>query len=144
MPKATARAAQGQNPLPVLLQAAVLIVMVSAAILAIYAVFPSLVLRALVGSAYVRAASLVLPYGFAMAMLAATSLATAYQIGVHRFDFVAPLVIVTFAEMITLALYHPSLDVTVRILVIGHTLGFLTAFQSIWRAASQHSARASA
>lgn len=134
LPKATARAASGGDPRPLLVQAGSFTLVTSAVVLVVFGTMPALVLRGLLGAPYALAAPLVLPYGIAMAALAAATLATTYQIGLHRFGYLGPLVVVAFAEIFAISLYHPSLTALVRVIVAGHVLALCVTSFRIFRA----------
>lgn len=120
MPKATARAAAGQSPLPLLgagVGLALLVVGVSVigGLLA-----PRFVVTLIAGKAFGAAAPLVLPYILASGALATANVVAAYHMGLHRYTFVIPAALIATAEVVTFALYHPSLTVAVMVLLAGH------------------------
>lgn len=122
LPKATARATSGAPAARLLLQAVAATLALSGAILAFYALFPSFVVRAFAGAAFAEAAPLVLPLGAAMAILTTTNLVISYKIGLHRFDFVVPLLTIMVGEFLAIARFHSSPIEIIRTLLIGHTL----------------------
>jgi O-antigen/teichoic acid export membrane protein len=120
MPKATARAAAGRSPLP-LLGAAVAIagLIVTVAVLAsLFA--PGLIVTLIAGRAFAAAAPLVLPYVVASGALALANVLASYKMGLHRYEFVIPALIVALLEVVTFALWHPTLLIAITILLAGH------------------------
>ncbi|MBV9102363.1 MAG: hypothetical protein JO060_02170 [Candidatus Eremiobacteraeota bacterium] len=121
LPKATARATSGQPVLPILLQAFGATIGISAIGLAVIGFAPHLVIRIMAGAAYADAAPYILPYAFAMTLLAALSLVTTYQIGLSRFGFVPWLVVVAAAEILAIQFFNGgAVQQVISILLIGH------------------------
>lgn len=120
MPKATARAAAGKSPLPLLL-VAVGIAAGIAAIVAVAAIFaPRALVTLIAGRAFGDAAPLVLTYVLASSALAMAYVLAAYKIGLHRYEFVIPALIVAVMEITAFSLWHPTLIAAIRILLAGH------------------------
>jgi O-antigen/teichoic acid export membrane protein len=120
MPKASSRAAAGRSPLPLLgaalgLAAALVGVAVLAGLIA-----PRFVVTLLSGSAFAEAAPLVLPYTIASGALSFANVIAAYKMGLHRYDFVIPCLVVAGAEMAVFAFWHPTLTAAVGVLATGH------------------------
>ena len=82
--------------------------------------FPSLLLGAIAGKAAIAASPYMLRYGIAIVALALTTIVCNYGIGIHRFAFVLPLLVVEFAEIAGIALFHASIDQVVSVLIAGH------------------------
>jgi O-antigen/teichoic acid export membrane protein len=122
LPKATARATSGEPVTRLLLQAVGAALALSGTILAFYAFSPALVVRLFAGSAFVAAAPLVLPLGAAAAILGTANIVISYKIGLHRFDFVIPLLTIMAGEIVTIARFHASPFEIIRTLLVGHTL----------------------
>jgi O-antigen/teichoic acid export membrane protein len=120
LPKATARATNGEPALPILLQAFAATFAISGTGLAIIELAPQLVIRTMAGAAFIGAAPYVFPYAIAMTLLAALSLVTAYQIGLARFRFVPVLLATAVGEVVAIQFSHGSLADVIRILLIGH------------------------
>lgn len=133
LPKATARAASGQSALPILLQALIATVALSAVGLAIIGLVPQLVIRAMAGTAYLGAAPYILQYGFAMTLLAATGLVAAYKIGLGRFDFVPTLIAAAIGEIVAIQFLHARLEQVIWVLLTGHALALATSLYGITR-----------
>lgn len=119
MPKASERVVVGRSPLPLLwasLGLAALIIGV--AVLAAF-VAPRFVVTLISGKAFSEAAPLVLPYTVASGALSMANVVAAYKMGLHRYDFVVPCLIIAAAEITVLAMWHPTLQTVVAILAIG-------------------------
>jgi O-antigen/teichoic acid export membrane protein len=124
MPKATARAAAGLSPLPLLGAAAGIAAAIVGAAVLISAVAPQFVVTLIAGRAFGEAAPLVLPYVAASGALALANVVAAYKMGLHRYDFVVPAIVVALAEIITFAVWHPSLLAAITVLLAGHVAIF--------------------
>lgn len=120
LPKATARAAAGRSPLP-LLAAAVgcAVAFVAVATLAA-AVAPRFIVTLISARAFADAGPLVLTYVLASGALAVAGVISSYQFGLHRYTFVLPMCAAAAAEIVTLAVWHPSLRAVVGVLLAGH------------------------
>jgi O-antigen/teichoic acid export membrane protein len=121
MPKATARAAAGRSPLPLLgaamgLAAPIVAVAVIAGIVA-----PRFVVTLIAGQAFGAATPLVLPYVLASGALSFANVVAAYKMGLHRYDFVVPALVVAAIEIGVFAYWHPTLLAAVTVLLVGHT-----------------------
>ena len=79
-------------------------------------------LHALVGHAFDASLPLLLPYGLAMMLLAATNLIASYGVATHRLGFAGPLVVGTLATLGVIASVHPSLLAVTRELLIGNAV----------------------
>jgi O-antigen/teichoic acid export membrane protein len=131
LPKVTARAARGESPVSVIVQAAVCVGVICGTGLLVLSVAPGLVVQLMLGKAYLAAAPLVFPYGCAMALLGATSAIVAYKVGLHRFDFVPPLFAVVVAEVVGISLFHTSLIQVIGILLVGNSLALVATLYRI-------------
>jgi O-antigen/teichoic acid export membrane protein len=125
LPKATARATSGEPAGRLLIQAIGAALALSGIILAFYYAFPSFVVHVFAGQAYTQAAPLVLPLGAAAAMLGTANIVISYKIGLHRFDFVVPLLVIMTGEIVSIAHFHDSAFAIIRTLLIGHGLVLL-------------------
>ena len=130
LPKATRLALAGRPPGPILLQALGTSMAMSLPGLAFYFAEPRFVITLLAGAAFAPAAPYVFGYGFAMVELAVLSVLVSYKIGIHRFDFVAPLGLCALGEVVGISLYHRTLGDVIHVLVVGN---FLAALFSAWR-----------
>ena len=122
LPKATARAMAGQDPVPILAQAAAAVVALSGCGLAVLYFFPLLAVRVMAGASFSAASQYVFSYGIVMAMLAATAMVVTYKIAIHRFDFVPPLLAVMVGEIVAINFMHASLAAVIRVLMLGNAL----------------------
>ncbi|MEO6990753.1 MAG: hypothetical protein ABI346_03605 [Candidatus Baltobacteraceae bacterium] len=133
LPKATTRAANGEPPLPILLQAgSAIVVLLGLGLGALY-VAPALALRVMAGSAFVGAASYVFPYGVAMTLLAATGMVMSYKVGLHRFDFVVPLGFAAIGEIVAIQFVHARIDQVINVLIIGHAFALVGTLYAVHR-----------
>lgn len=122
LPKAAARATSGAPVGRLLLQALGAAAVLSGGILAFYLAFPGFVIRVFAGPAYAAGAPLVFPLSVAVALLAAANIVISYKIGLHRFDFIVPLLAIMVGEIVTIARFHATPEQIVRTLLIGHAL----------------------
>ena len=127
LPKATRQAIGGVSPVNVFLQALGLSVAMSGTGLVIYYFFPTRVVTALAGASFAPAAPYVFSYGFAMVLLAGLTVVVMYKIGIHRFDFVAPLAVCAVGEIVGISVHHRSLADVISVLVIGNGLALVTS-----------------
>jgi len=133
LPKATRAALAGRSALPTLLQALGLVIVISVCGLAVYGLAPRLVVTALAGSAFAPAAPYAFSYGVAMVFLAALNVVVSFKIGLHRFDFVVPVVMIALAEIAGISLRHANLGEVIEVLVAGNAAAF---FASLYRIGS--------
>ena len=120
LPQAADRHARGAQTREVLSASLAMFTVVALFGLFIFKYFGVAVLHALVGHAFDAAAPLLVTYGFAMVLLALTNSLTYYGIATHRLAFTAPLLVCTLGTLGAIAVIHPSLQVVVRILVLGN------------------------
>ena len=120
MPKATARVAAGRSPLPLLAAALAIGLTIAggAAIAALIA--PRFVVTLVAGRSFGEAAPLVLAYTIASGALSLANVVAAYKMGLHEYHFVVPTALAGLAEVVVLAVWHPSLMTAVMILLCGH------------------------
>jgi O-antigen/teichoic acid export membrane protein len=124
MPKATSRVASGRSPVPLLGMAMALALVIVAVALAFAGFFPRFVVGVIAGHAFTTAAPLVLLYVTASGCLSLANVVTAYKMGLHRYDFVIPVLVVAVVEITVLSLWHPTLLAVVSTLAIGHACVF--------------------
>jgi O-antigen/teichoic acid export membrane protein len=120
MPKASARVAGGRSTLPLLGAALGLAAVIVTVSLLACVIAPRFVVTLLSGRAFGEAAPLVLPYTIASSALALANVVAAYKMGLHRYDFVLPCLVVAAAEVTALSMWHPTLSTVVIILMSGH------------------------
>lgn len=120
LPKATARVTRGESPVGVLVQAAAAMMVLCCGGLAVLYFEPSVVVRIMSGKDFLEAAPYVFLYGVAMATLGALTVVVNYKIGLHRFDFLAPVVLVAILEPVVISIVHTTLWDVVRVVTIGN------------------------
>jgi O-antigen/teichoic acid export membrane protein len=87
LPEATRRAAAGLDPRPVFLRTLGLVALISVPALAIFAVFPALLLRLAFGEDFTSAADALVVLGAAMTLLAIAYLAVQYMLALRQVAF---------------------------------------------------------
>lgn len=127
LPKAIAQAKRGESAAGLLRQAAAGTLVLSGAVLALFALMPATVIGVLAGRAFVGAAPYVFRYDIAMTLLAGITLVVNYKIALHRFDFVYVLFAILAAEVAAIAVLHRTIGDVVNILVIGNAFALLAA-----------------
>ena len=140
LPRAAARRADEQSSHEILLVAGGFLVLAAGTVLAAFALFPTAVVRAMAGSAFLGAAPYIAPYGLAMTLLAATQILTTYNVGRHRFRFVLPFAAVTLAELAALIFAPHHIEAIVRVLLIGNALGLVASLTALGK--TTHAAHA--
>jgi O-antigen/teichoic acid export membrane protein len=122
MPKATARARAGASAFPLFAAAAG----VSAAIAGIGALAafaaPERIVVLFAGRDFAAAAPVVPVYVLAAGALGLANVVAAYQFGLHRYAFVAPMTVAAALETLAVALWHPSIGSVVGVLLAGHAV----------------------
>ena len=118
LPRAINLTARGKPALPVLLQATVLLLVLTGVGLVVFYVAPAFVIRTLTGVAYVAAAPLLFTYGIASTLLAVLNTVVLYKIGIHRFSFIVPLAIVALTELLAIGIFHDAVLEVLRILIV--------------------------
>jgi O-antigen/teichoic acid export membrane protein len=122
LPKASARRSDGRRTGSLLIASLGTASLIIVAGLAITGLFPRFVVTFLAGRAFADAGAFVLPYTFALGVLALANVTAMYNIGLHRFDFVVPLAAIAVAEIIAVVALHQSVAQVLYILCIGHAL----------------------
>jgi O-antigen/teichoic acid export membrane protein len=136
LPRATTLAQSGRSPLPVLREAAILMALIAGGGLLVFGVFARIVIGFTLGAKYLGAVPLLFTYVLAVTFLGALTVVVAYKTGLHRFDFVLPIGLVATAEIVAIALVHPSLETVLRILVAGHALAFVVSLNGVFDGAA--------
>jgi len=131
LPKAIGRAISGRSPRRLLAYAAGLTLALSTAGLAFFLFFSGALVARMASPDFQDAARYVFRYGIAMTILAAFTLVATYKMGLHRFDFVPPLVVGTVAEIVAISLFHTSLMQVITIITIGHGAVLLASLYRI-------------
>ena len=133
LPKASGTVAARRSPLPLLFAAGAVTLSCCAVALVLLRIAPNTVIVGIAGSKFLDAAPLVFPYGCATAALATANVFAMYKIGLHRFDFVGPLLVVMAGEVVSVVLRHRVLADVLQTIVVGHALGLAVV---IWRLTS--------
>ncbi|MDQ2864985.1 MAG: hypothetical protein M3R51_02040 [Candidatus Eremiobacteraeota bacterium] len=120
VPHATDRHARGERTRQTIGAAMAFIAFFGIAGVIAYAYFGNLVLRALVGPAFDAAVPLLVGYGGAMALLAATSALASYGIATHRLAFAGPLLAAALATIGIIAFAHHTLTMVIAELLFGN------------------------
>lgn len=128
LPKAAARASNGQRTTSVLLQGLGLSACASIAVLVVISLAPQFFLRVMSGNAYLSGASYLPMYALAMAFLASASTVANYQIGLHRFHFIGPFIALFAAEIGAMLAFHNSIHDILLALVFGNAALLAAAF----------------
>jgi O-antigen/teichoic acid export membrane protein len=108
LPEATRRAAAGADPRPVLLRALVIVAIVAAPGLVVFAAAPELLLRVAFGPDLTLAADALLPLGAAMTLLAVAYLTVQYMLALGETRFLWVLGAVALAEPFLLTAASPD------------------------------------
>ncbi len=109
LPKAAGRAARGESAASVLRHALALTFALAFVGLALFLFAPQLVVRLTYGAAFLGAAKYIFAYGIAMSLLGMTYVIVTYKIGLHRFDFVVPLLVAVVLETGGIYAFHATL-----------------------------------
>jgi O-antigen/teichoic acid export membrane protein len=125
LPKAIAKAKRGEPAAGLLLQSAAGTLVLSGAVLTLFALMPATVIEILAGRAFVAAAPYVFRYDIAMTLLAGITLVVNYKIALHRFDFVYLLFAILAAEVVAIAVLHRNIGDVVNIVMIGNAFALL-------------------
>ncbi len=136
LPQAAERAARGERTRYLFLQALGLAVVIAVAAIGFYALFPSFVITVMASRKFARAAAFLVPFVYAIAMLALANITATYNIARGRMLFVAPLACVALAEIATVALRHRSAYDLLQTIAIGHTLAFLACTVSLGKSSA--------
>jgi O-antigen/teichoic acid export membrane protein len=130
LPKASGTVAARRSPLPLLFAAGAVTIGCCAGALVLLGFAPQAVIVGIAGRKFIDAVPLVFPYGCATAALATANVFAMYKIGLHRFDFVGPLLLVMAAEIVSVTVRHRTLTDVLQTIVIGHAVGLAVV---VWR-----------
>lgn len=128
LPRAAAALFAGKSPARFLAIAGLSAAAMCLGVLAFVGAFPKFVVVAVSGPAFLDAAPLLLPYGIAMSALGGVTVLSSYLIGVDRHGFAIPLTLVAVLELAAIAIVHPNIATVVGIVIVGHSLAFLSTF----------------
>jgi O-antigen/teichoic acid export membrane protein len=125
LPKATAQAAKGESAASVLRQGLGLALLFGLVGLALFFFLPGLIVRFTYGTSYLPAAKYIFAYGVAMSLLCLTNVVVMYKIGLHRFDFVVPLLVAVGAEAAGIYLFHSTLWSVITVVAVVNALALV-------------------
>ncbi|HEY0615592.1 MAG TPA: polysaccharide biosynthesis C-terminal domain-containing protein [Candidatus Elarobacter sp.] len=131
MPKVAARAHARRSAARLLGAALAAGGATAAGALLIAIVAPGTVAALIAGPAFRPAAGIVPIYVAASGFLGLATVVAAYQIGLHRYAFVVPGVVVGAAEIAAIALWHPGITAVAWLLAAGHAALFAVTFIGI-------------
>lgn len=131
LPKAAGQASLGDSSTALFKLAGIGTVAISSCGLAAFYWFPALAIRVVAGGAFLQAAPYVFRYGIIMTLVGAIGLVTTYKIGLHRFDFLVPLLSAVVAEIVGISFVHRTLWDVINILLLGHCAAFFGSLYKI-------------
>ncbi len=134
LPQAATRSARGQRTRLIFAQAMAIAVVIAAVTIAFYALFPRFVIVTLTSRAFAAGEPLVVPYVYAVAMLALANITATYNIARSRMRFVVPLTCVAAGEIVAVVLRHRSAADLLQTIAVGHTLALVATAISLGRA----------
>lgn len=117
LPKAAQHAARGSSSRLILAQGVALTALLAGAGLAVFFLAPRAVVTITYGSAFVSAAPYVFKYGAAMSVLGITNVVVNYGVGLHRFNFLLPLLAMAICEPLAISVLHSSLGQVIDVLL---------------------------
>ena len=131
LPRAVNVSMSGRSAVPILLQAMGIVALFTGLGLLLYALVPARIVGMLSGNAFLGAAPLLLSYGVATTLLAATNIVVLFKIGIHRFGFVAPLTAVAVLELIAIATFHRTPLQVIQILIFADAVALIVTLVEI-------------
>ncbi len=144
LPHVTARAATGQSTRTVLVQAGGVLLAILVVSLGAFFVVPDKIMAIAAGSRYAAGIPYLFGYGIAMALLGCTTFGVAYRIGLHRFSFMLPMLVVTIGELIAIVLYHGSIREVIDVMIVGNACALAVVVATPQRARPVDAAAAKA
>ncbi|HEY0380872.1 MAG TPA: hypothetical protein VGC72_01605 [Candidatus Elarobacter sp.] len=131
LPQASLRAARGQRTRWLLLQALAVAAVMAAAATGFFALFGEVTIVTLTAPGFRGAAPFLVPYTYAMGVMALANIVATYNIARGRMRFVAPLVLVALGEVASVVLRHRSVADLLQTITVGHTVALLAAATSL-------------
>lgn len=125
LPKAVTKRMHGESARGILTQAVSVTIGLSVCSLLVFLLLPQLLIKVLVGSAFLAAAPYIFWYGAATSLLASTTLTATYKIGIHEFAFLPHLLAIVVAEIIAISFYHPTIFAVVELVLGANLLALL-------------------
>jgi len=133
LPQAALRAARGERTRWLLLQALGAAALIIVAAIVFFAFFSERTIVMLTTPGFRGAAPFLVPYVYAMGMMALANIVATYNIARGRMRFVVPLVLVALGEIASIVLRHRSAADLLQTIVVGHTVALLAAATSLGR-----------
>ena len=131
LPQAALRAARRERTRWLLVQAlAVATAMIVAAVV-FFALFAQPVIVALTTPGFRGAAPYLVPYIYALGMMALANIVATYNIARGRMGFIIPLALVALGEIASIVVRHHSAADFLQTITVGHTLALLAAATSL-------------
>jgi O-antigen/teichoic acid export membrane protein len=131
LPQAALRTARREGTRWLLLQAFGVAAAIVAAAVAFLAFFAQPVIVVLTSPAFRGAAPFLVPYVYAVGMLALANVVATYNIARGRMAFVVPLALVALGEVASIVVRHRSAADFLQTIVVGHTLALFAAATSL-------------
>lgn len=135
LPQAAIRAARGERTRYLFLQALGAAAVIATAAIAVFGLFPNLVIGLTASRKFAQAAPYLLPYVYAVAMLSLANITSTYNIARGRMRFVIPLACVALGEIVAVVLRHRSAADLLQTIAVGHTLALLACATSLGKSA---------
>jgi O-antigen/teichoic acid export membrane protein len=136
LPQAAGRSARGESTRGLFAQALVVSGAIAAVTIVAYALVPRFVIVAISGARFGGAAEYLVPYVYAVAMLALANVVATYNIARGRMSFVVPLGCVALGEIVAVVVRHRSAADLLQTIAVGHTLALLATGVSLGRSAT--------
>jgi O-antigen/teichoic acid export membrane protein len=131
LPQAALRTARGQRTRWLLAQAVGVAAVIVAAAIGFFALFSEVTIVTLTAPKFRGAAPFLVPYVYAMGMMALANVVATYNIARGRMRFVVPLALVALGEIASVVLRHRSAADLLQTIVVGHTVAVLAAATSL-------------
>ncbi len=131
LPQAVLRAARGERTRWLLVQALGIAALIVAAAIGFFALFSEVTIVTLTTPGFRGAAPFLVPYVYAMGMIALANIVATYNIARGRMRFVVPLALVALGEIASIVLRHRSAADLLQTIVVGHTVALLAAATSL-------------
>lgn len=125
VPKIVARRANRESVRMVAIVGVSVTALVAALGITFVAIAPVRVVTLVNGAAYAAAAPYMLPYAFAVSVLAGANVVAAVRVGMHRFNHVLPVIAIAATEMIVVALRHATISDVLWTIVGGHSAALI-------------------
>jgi O-antigen/teichoic acid export membrane protein len=131
LPRAAALSSSGRPTLGTLGVGLATVCVLAGAGLLIFFRYPVFIVHLLTGDAFLAAAPLLFPYGIATSLLGCIYAVVSYNIGVHRFAFVAPLIVIAVGEIAGISFFHSSSLQVIYVLIACNVAAMVAALSVI-------------